>query len=377
MLRRFVPWDVYFLVRRDRTIVCDGTPQSRIDDMQAFLSLTKDLLTNGKTIVIDEYQRLPHMFFDELATVHPGGKVILVGSVVSTVHKFFGTSSPMLGLLAEYKLGLLSPCETLQAVAEKKEHAVEYASFIRDPWLIPQFSYQDITHDLYHAITHFKNAVPRLLGETFQEENRELTKNYEAIIRELGAGYWNPTDIAHILSNKKVIEKDDSRSIHPFLANLVAMDLVEEIGIYGEKKKKKYALKSPIFGLFYYLADRHTIEEQDIPLTGLNANIQKMLQLSVQNFIGDLFAEILEGKKEYSFDPEIDFIITHGRERAPLVAGEVKWGKWDRKDLEKFREKVNSIPCQKVFVVKEKRQVPVEDIKILDWRDLVGMCGKR
>ena len=372
LLKHFIKWDAYFLVRRDGTVICEGVPQKRVDDVKAFSSMVNDLLGDGKHIIIDEYQRLPSEFFDEIAMIHPNGKLILSGSVVSTLHKFFGTSSPMLGLVAEYKLGLISVTDTLRTIKQLKEQSIEYAAFVRDPWLVPKFSYHDITEDLYNATIRFKNAVPRLIGEAFQEENRMLTKTYEAIIRELGTGYWNVKDIAHVLSNKGVIERDDSRLIHPFLANLVAMDLVEEIAVYPGKKKR-YRLKSSIFELFYYLADRHTIESRDVPLSEVKENISKTLNFAVQNFIADLFVENLEGRKEYSFNPEIDFIITKGRKRMPLLVGEVKWGKWKNSDIRNFMEKVKGFSCRKVFIVKKKRQIKINGVEILDWKDLLAM----
>lgn len=371
LLKR-IAYDAYFLVRRDGAILCEGVMQKRIDDAALFSNLVHDLLTAGKTIIIDEYQRLPAEFFDELASSHPSGKVILSGSVVSTLHKFFGTSSPMLGLLAEYKLGLASPSDALKATAHLKADSVPYAAFIRDPWLVPQFSYTDVLTDLYGIIARFKNAVPRLIGEAFQEENRELTKTYEAIIRQIGAGYYDTKSLAHILSNKRVIEKDDSRLIHPFLANLAAMDLVEVVNLYGSKAKL-HRLKSPAFELFYYLADRHSIEEQDVPLGELRENILKVHNLVVQNFVGDIFAEKLSGNKEYSIDPEIDFIITKGRHREPVAVGEVKCGNWNEADVRHFIEKTKQFSCEKFFIVKEKKASQHKDIQIIGWRELANI----
>ncbi len=368
LLRRLAH-DAYFLVRRDGTILCEGVMQKRIDDAAVFSNLVHDMLVAGKTIIIDEYQRLPTEFFDELASSHPSGKVILSGSAVSTLHKFFGTSSPMLGLLAEYKLGLASSSDSLEATSHFKANSVPYAAFIRDPWLVPQFSYVDLVTDLYGIITRFKNAVPRLIGEAFQEENRELTKTYEAIIRQIGAGYYITKSLAHILSNKRVIEKDDSRLIHQFLANLVAMDLVEVVNVYGSKVKL-HRLKSPAFELFYYLADRHSIEEQDVSLEEMRENILKVHNLVVQNFVGDIFAEKLGGNKECSISPEIDFIITKGRHREPVAVGEVKCGNWNESDVKHFVEKTKQFSCQKFFIVKEKKTSQCKEVQIIGWREL-------
>jgi hypothetical protein len=375
LLKHFVKWDAYFLVRRDGTVLCEGIPQKRVDDIRVFSSIIEALIGENKTIIIDEYQRLPPEFFDEVALAHPNGKLILSGSVVSTLHKFFGTSSPMLGLLAEYKLGLISPSDALSATKTLREHSVDYAAFIRDPWVIPKFSYGEIMDDLYAIAVRFRGAVPRLVGEAFQEENRMLTKTYEAIIREIGAGYWNAGDIAHSLSNKRVIERDDSRLIHPFLANLVSMDLVEETYIHPGKKKK-YQLKSPVFWLFYYLVDKHKIESSDeVSPREVEENIRRSRNFIVQNFIADLFAESLDGRKECSFSPEIDIIITQGRNRSPILVGEVKWGKWKASEARAFLDKVSNFSCRKVFVVRDKKDVKIEGVDILDWKDLQKLAS--
>ena len=370
LLKHFIRYDAYLLVRRDGTVITENIPEERIEDINLLNRVVKDLLAKGKTVIIDEYQRLPHSFFDELSASHPKGKIILSGSVVSTIHKFFGTGSPLLGMLAEFKLGLLAPDDALRQLKDLKERSVEYAAFIRDPWLVPNFSYKDITEDLYYAVTRFKNAVPRLIGETFQEENRELTKTYEAIIREVGAGYRSSIDIAHILSNKKIIKKDDARLIHPFLKNLVAMDLFDEVPIF-EGRGFHYRIKSPIIELFYYLADRHNMEDREAPFSEVKENIQRIRNFAVENFVGDFFASALEGNKEISITPEIDFIITKGRKRDPVLAGEVKWGSWKKDDVITFSEKVKGLKCRKVFFVKEKSQVEVPGIEIIDWKSLL------
>lgn len=372
LLKHFLDYDVYFLVRRDGTVIAERIAQERIDDLNVLINVVKELLSKKKTIIIDEYQRLPHVFFDELAMLHPNGKIILSGSVVSTIHKFFGTSSPLLGMLSEYKLGLVAPNDILRTLKDLEARSVEYAAFIRDPWLVPNFSYKKIEEDLYGALTRFRNAIPRLIGEAFQEENRELTKTYESIIREIGAGYRSPAGIAHILSNKKVIKKDDARLIYPFLKNLVAMDLIEEVPIYPGRASQ-YRIKSPIIELFYFLADRHNIEDRDVLLKEMEENIRRIRNFAVQNFLGDFFAAELEGMKECTLEPEIDFIITKGRKRKAVLAGEVKWGHWTKEDVANFMEKTSGIRCRKIFIVKdEAKNLVVDGIEILSWKDILS-----
>jgi hypothetical protein len=102
----------------------------------------------------------------------------------------------------------------------------------------------------------------------------------------------------------------------------------------------------------------------------------KTLGFAVQNFVADLFAESLEGRKECSFEPEIDFITTKGRGRTPVVVGEVKWGAWGKSDVENFLQKAEGFSCRKVFVVREKRKIDVNGAEILDQKDLVAMAKR-
>jgi len=63
---------------------------------------------------------------------------------------------------------------------------------------------------------------------------------------------------------------------------------------------------------FFYLADRYRFEEVDVSFEEVLPAMEKLRNLSIQNFIADLFASICNGKKEYFVTPskEIDFIIT-------------------------------------------------------------------
>ena len=45
-----------------------------------FSKPVQDMLKQDKTIVIDEFQRLPESILEDIAIVHPGGKVIFCGS---------------------------------------------------------------------------------------------------------------------------------------------------------------------------------------------------------------------------------------------------------------------------------------------------------
>ena len=78
---------------------------------------------------------------------------------------------------------------------------------------------------------------------------------------------------------------------------------------------------------------------------------------------------------EYSFEPEIDFVITRGRKRSPMVVGEVRWGRYSVRDVRSFLSKVEDLDCRKVFVVPKARSFDVVDgVEVLDASALVDLA---
>lgn len=56
-----------------------------------------------------------------------------------------------------------------------------------------------------------------------------------------------------------------------------------------------------------------------------------------------------------------------------MVVGEVKWGRYNKGDIEKFKEKTRFIKTEKVFIVKEKMGIEDKEVKIIDARDMAKM----
>ena len=159
------------------------------------------------------------------------------------------------------------------------------------------------------------------------------------------------------------------------------MGLVETVPIYQKAKMKVYRLKSQFLETYYYLADRHQTDEIDRTLMEIKHNLRRMVSQSVERFVGQLFQQLEEGQLEYSFDPELDFIITTGRKRTPVVVGEVKWGRYDRRDVKVFADKVEDLTCRKVFITKRvTSKGRVDDVEVLDASGLIDLAtshGKR
>ncbi len=376
ILKNFVSYDHYFYVRRDGAIIAENMVPGRIDRVEDLVELIRPLLLDGKTLIIDEFQHLPASVLEEISTLHPHGKLILSGSSMKVVHELFSSNSPLLGMLSEHRIGMIKASDMLCSMKMTPEKAIEYASYMRDPWTIPLFRQSGgFLRDLWNVIEHSKNAIPSLIGEIFSEEERRQSRTYDVILRLIGSGVWSTGEMAHILKNRGIIERDDTRLIAPYISNMKKMELVEEIPLLGSKRKAFYRVKSPIMEIFYYLADKHNIEERDVSFEEVKENLRKMVSFAVERFVSDAFAEIYRGNREYSLKPEIDFAVTEGRKRKTLALGEVKWGYGWKRGAASLLEKTELYSADRILFTKTKGEFG--GVKVVSPRDLKAeLCEK-
>jgi hypothetical protein len=272
------------------------------------------------------------------------------------VTRVVGKGSSMLGLVAEKKVGLVSPTDSLAAVSSwvGPEQTMELAPYLVDPWTIPYLREGPTVEVIYDLLRNARFAIPALVGEVFSEDERQLTKVYDAILRAVGAGQWRTREIASSLYSRRIIEGADVSKIIPYLKNMAEMDLVEAVPIYGQKEHYHH-LKSPIMEVFYYLVDRYAFDETDVALDEVRPTLEKLRNLHLQDFIAKLFAELRGGRRAYYFTPakELDFVITVRRK--PVLVGEVKWGSVSNADLDKFIDATAPFPeAEKVFVCRRR-----------------------
>jgi len=211
------------------------------------------------------------------------------------------------------------------------------------------------------------------MGEIFSEEERELSKKYAAILSLIGAGIWSTRELTTILYHRNLIPDPSPNHIIQYLKNLEGMELVESVKLHKSRNRCFYRLRSPVMNIYYYLDDRYDIGNRDIDFEEMEPTLKKLINFEIQNFVADFFAEKSSGRKEYfiSQSKEIDFIIT--QRKKPTVVGEVKWGEYRKKDIEKFKEKTKYIGGEKVFVVKEKTGIEDKEVKIIDAADMAKM----
>ncbi len=362
LLRNFCKFDAYFLVKKDLSVFYDEK-QITLEEMK---KVAKELLAAGKSVAIDEFQRLDESFLEELTVIHPKGKLVVSGSSMRIVKKLFEPNSALLGFFTPVKIGFIRPVNILSELKGKLKpaEAIEFATFAREPWLIPQYGGENIVDFVYKAITKSKFIISSLLGEIFSEEERELSKKYEAILRLVGSGIWNTKELASILYSRGIIPDSSVTHILQYLKNLEEMELVESIKIYNSKSNF-YRLSSPIMNIYYYLDSRYDISNREISKDEAKPTLEKLINLEIQNFIADFFAEEEGGRKEYYISPdkEFDFLITK-RNRLEII-GEVKWKKAELKDVERFKEASQHLPGKKIVIFQQGKagdSINAEDI---------------
>jgi len=372
LLRNLTKWDVYILVRRDLSIRSEEIKIESLDDL---VNKVGEKLKVDDTVIIDEFQRLPMHILEDLTQFHPRGRLILSGSALGIIKKIFGPSSPLLGFFTPIRISLISPRDILSTLSKKYDpvRAVELSAYLRDPWLIPLYGGEELNEFVYRYTCRYWQVVKALLGEVFTEEERTLTRTYEAILSLIGSGKWQPKDIANILYTRGILKEPSSSAIAGYLKNLMEMDLIESTKIYGSKRKF-YRIKSPIMENFYYMESRYEVTERETSFEELEPTLNKLVHLEVERLIADLFAEIMGGRREYMLRPEVDFIVTvRGK---PKAVGEIKWGNYSKKDLRNFLNKTETIPGEKLFITKEKEET-FNGVKILDAKDLVNMISPK
>lgn len=371
MLRNLYLPDVYILVKRDLSLWSE--PEMNVDSISREV---RNLLSQGKTVVIDEFQRMDEGILEEITRVHPKGKLILSGSSFKVVEDIFSPKSPLLGFFRPMRLDLITPRDMINNLtgSMNPDKVIELSTFLREPWLIPLFSGEETTRFLYKIIADLSATITSLIGEIFTEEERERGRVYESLLGLIGSGIWSTKDLASILYTRRIISEPSSSHVSQYLKNMRDMDLIESYRVF--KSKREYLrLKSPIMNIYYYLDSRYNISERKMSWGEMQPTIDRLLTMELQNFMADVFADVYQGRKECFFTPkkEIDFIVT--RRNKPVCVGEVKWGNVKEEHLKRFTSNVEGFSCDKVFIGKGVKKTGIKHPKLRVYtpRDVLKM----
>ncbi len=371
MLLHYIDHDAYFSVNSDRTVHSPALPGGRIDRLETFTEVVLGMLREGKTCVVDEFQRLPVRPLEDIARAHPSGRLILSGSSMRTTEEFMGRNSPLLGLVIPSRLDLVRPSDLLASLSGPMtgEHALGLAPILRDPWTTTILDGEPF---MERFVAGLRLMVPALVGEIFMDEERSLTQVYAAILSLIGGGHQDTWEIAQILGSRGIVRTGASANVLPYMNNMVGMGLLERTRAYGTKKFI-YSMPSFPMGLYYYLDSRYGFSDRDVTYSEVAPTVEARLRLGIEGFLADLFAEALGGRKELykAYDNELDLLVTV-RNRPKLV-GEVKWGRATKGDVSHFLSKVEDLRCRKVFVSRER--IDTDEVEVLTPDDIVRMVA--
>ncbi|MBC7130941.1 AAA family ATPase, partial [Candidatus Bathyarchaeota archaeon] len=209
LLRRIFPEAKYFVLTRSGYFLVEENNAFSPLNVGEAVKLAGSLLDQGETVILDEFQRLPDRFWEEIALHHPNGRLIACGSSLGITKKVFDRRSPLLGLLAPFRVDLIKYSDAVAAtknVCQSLKDALLWGLIIRDPWIIPMLSLEkDIYGEVCSKLPYFLASSSGLVGEVFEEEERSLTRVYDAVLRLTGEGIWKPSEISGILTSNNLI----------------------------------------------------------------------------------------------------------------------------------------------------------------------------
>jgi AAA+ ATPase superfamily predicted ATPase len=305
-----VKYDYYTLIASSNKAIIENT----VVNVDAALLEAKKVLNKGGKVIIDEFQRLPDIYYNAISTWR-GGILLALGSSFGIVKKVFDRNSPLLGLMTPKKIGLIPYWETLTQIGDPILSLI-----YKDPWII---QFVESYGELKDRIKEFVLIAKGLIGEVFQEEERQLTETYYNILSLLAEGIWKSSELAGILQLP-----GGEASVSSILNKLSNMGLVQKIPTIG--RGNYYKIESPAVSLILYAEAKYHVSESD-------TNVQELpIGREIQFAVGELLAKKYKGLLYYSHKEDIDVVIV--QKNRPIWAFEVKTGEITKSEA---REAVN------------------------------------
>ena len=351
----------YFFVRRDGSIYYE-----RRNENIRYEELIRMIEDSKGTHIIDEFHRLPPEFLEYIHINMPKN-IMLITSTLHLARELLSSSSPILGLFSEFKLGLIDERDILLNLKDKiknKKELVEYSVYLREPILLRFFPAK-----IWDILPYLKLTVPSLIGEIFTEEEREMSRRYEAIIRAISLRKNTLTEITAFLYGNKLLPRQDSSLIKPYLVNLLNMGILSRIEEYG-KRKSRYFIDSPMIDLYYYLDEKYNFSERELERKYYREKIPHHVEIFFRNLLAKMFNKnpVLYLTKEYDIDIMLlDF-------KKIYLVGEVKWRKVSKKEIKEIEERLSKFQCRKMLIVANKDNLDYhpENIELWDVGDILN-----
>ncbi|MCL4332651.1 MAG: AAA family ATPase [Candidatus Thermoplasmatota archaeon] len=372
LVKNFVRYDYYFFVKRDSTII-NGEQNL---DYGAFIEILRILMKENKTVVIDEFQRLPADFFDFIHHTEKNGKLIVISSTLLMARKLVDKNSPVLGFFEEIRVDLISIGDVLQELRGyhlDNDRLLELAIILREPLAIDYFDTETNHRDLIERIvTGSLNSLSSLIGEIFIEEERELSKVYEGVIRAIANGNNSSTEISNSLFSQGLIGKNDPSIVQQYLNNLRNLGIIRKVTIFN-RNKFSYQLISPLLRLFYYADEKYNVSEIDNKGEVIKKVVDSLMPRIVEDNVREAIAFNLGLTETIVNETGYDVDGVFLRFKEPQATLEVKWtSRVSREDILKAEASSARFDVkERLLFLKSKNGVENQtSMKVIDVTDL-------
>jgi len=105
----------YFVLTRSGYFLVEEDGKFSTLNVEEANRLAGSLLDRGETVILDEFQRLPSKFWEEIAFHHPNGRLIACSSSLEITRNLFDRG-PLLSLLTPFKVDLIKYSDAVVAV---------------------------------------------------------------------------------------------------------------------------------------------------------------------------------------------------------------------------------------------------------------------
>ncbi len=385
-IKNFAKWDRYFHVRRDKGI------EDVENNREVSLDYLKDIIVEGnEKVVIDEFHRLGKSFVDFLHAHADKLNLILISSTL-WFSKILLSRTPLLGIVEEFKMSIIDERDALIFSSERfsnKEKIIEASIYLREPILIDKLlKSEDIPDRMASILVENKNTIYGLVGEIFNEEEKELSSIYLATLIGIASGKRKSSEISSFLFSRRLTKKDDPSMIQSYLKTLCNVGILEKIPVLNKKFSLYYHI-SPLLDLALYLEGKYGYSELEIPKEYIKQVIKEKLPYHVEQFFFNLFSKLYGLKKVKINEPNLEVDIALTKFNKLYLIAEVKWknkvSKEEIKEIikkfDKVEEKYGKVK-EKYIIVIDKKKVDCtlakeEGIKVIDVNDVIKMVKER
>ncbi|WP_367883370.1 ATP-binding protein [Thermococcus peptonophilus] len=243
---RFLYHDLYYFVQRDGAIL-ERRSGARLSYHELLKELSKNL--GKKTIVIDEFHRLPEEFLDFLhANAGRGGEsdlILLTSTLWLSLRLLSKKESPILGIVLPIKIGLIDEREVIIELSKEVsgKELVEASTYLREPMLVPPLYKPPLREFMAQYLYSSGPVVEDLIGEAFTEEEILFSEVYRAILHAVADGKSKSGEIASYLLSQGLL--DSPSSIQKYLKVLSTMDIIRKVPIFRKRRRFSYSIASP------------------------------------------------------------------------------------------------------------------------------------